>query len=114
MEDITKRAARIPLNKEIYERNIFALRNDNFKQVQKHKSTCNRCGMTGHWGRTCRTAKHLVDLYQASQKNKGKGAKANFVNETSTSGPTLDVSDFFSEDVNLHKVDPQEEDNYFF
>ncbi|XP_057550586.1 uncharacterized protein LOC130828639 [Amaranthus tricolor] len=75
----------------------------------KHK----RCGMTEHWGRTCRTAKHLVDLYQASQKNKGKGAEANFVNEASTSGPTLDVSDF-SEDVNLHKLDPQEEDNYIF
>ncbi|XP_057544987.1 uncharacterized protein LOC130824114 [Amaranthus tricolor] len=80
----------------------------------KHKSTCNRCGMTGHWGRTCRTAKHLVDLYQAFQKNKGKGAEANFVNEASTSGPTLDVSDFFNKDVNLHKLDPQEEDNYIF
>ena len=55
-----------------------------------------------------------MDLYQASQKNKGKGAEANFVNEASTSGPTLDVSDFFTEDVNLHKLDPQEEDNYIF
>ena len=32
----------------IYERNIFSPLNDNFKQVQKHKSTCNKCGMTGH------------------------------------------------------------------
>ena len=48
------------------------------------------------------------------QKNKGKRAEANFVNEASTSGPTLDVSDFFNEDVNLHKLDPQEKDNYIF
>ena len=70
--------------------------------------------MTGHWERTCRTAKYLVDLYQTSQNNKGKGAEANFVNKASTSGPTLDVFDFFIEDVNLHKLDPQEKDNYFF
>ena len=70
--------------------------------------------MTGNWGRTYRIAKYLVDLYQASKKNKGKGAEANFVNEAITSVPTLDVSDFFNEDVNLHKIDPQEEENYFF
>ncbi|XP_021753842.1 uncharacterized protein LOC110719252 [Chenopodium quinoa] len=29
----------------------------------KGKDTCYRCGMTWHWGRTYRTAKHLVDLY---------------------------------------------------
>ena len=34
----------------IYERNLFAPRNGNLKQVQKHKSTCNRCDMTEHWG----------------------------------------------------------------
>ena len=55
-----------------------------------------------------------MDLYQASQKNKGKMAEPNFVNEASTSGPTLDVTDFFNEDVNLHKLDSQEEDNYIF
>ncbi|XP_057538197.1 uncharacterized protein LOC130815730 [Amaranthus tricolor] len=95
--------------------NMNTFEQENFYgRVQKHKSTCNRCGMTGHWGRTCCTAKHLVDLYQASQKNKAKGAEANFVNEASTSGPILDVSDFFNENVNLHKLDPQEEDNYIF
>ncbi|XP_031101989.1 uncharacterized protein LOC116005895 [Ipomoea triloba] len=36
------------------------------------ESICYRCGMNGHWKRTCRTAKHLVDLYQASLKDKGK------------------------------------------
>ena len=58
----------------IYERNLFAPRNDNFKQVQKHYSTCNRCGMTEHWRRTCRTANHLVDL-SSFPKTKKKGRK---------------------------------------
>ena len=63
--------------------------------------------MTGHWARICRTAKHLVELYLASQKKKGKGVKANFneastsisnVNpfkKASTSMPNLDLSDFY-------------------
>ena len=35
--------------------------------------------MEGHWSRTCLTPKHLVDLYQASIKEKGKGIETNFV-----------------------------------
>ena len=35
---------------------------------------CYRCGMKGHWSRTCRTPKHLVDLYQESLKKKDKKA----------------------------------------
>jgi hypothetical protein len=34
--------------------------------------------MKGHWSRTCRTPKHLVDLYQASIKGKEKGIEMNF------------------------------------
>ena len=34
-----------------------------------------RCGGKGHWSRTCRTPKHLVDLYQQSLKNKDKRLK---------------------------------------
>ena len=30
------------------------------------------CGMKGHWPHTCRMAKHLANLYQASTKEKGK------------------------------------------
>ena len=61
--------------------------------------------MTGHWGRTCRTAKHLVDLYQTSVKEKGKNVKANYVNEDNAPGPSFDVSDFF--------IDDNENDNDF-
>ena len=34
--------------------------------------------MEGHWSRTCRTAKHLVDMYQTSLKDKGKRVETNF------------------------------------
>ena len=45
--------------------------------------------MTGHWSRTCRTAKHLVDLYHASIKDKVKNIEVNFLDD--------DVSDFFED-----------------
>ncbi|GAV67279.1 hypothetical protein CFOL_v3_10785, partial [Cephalotus follicularis] len=39
---------------------------------QSKRGNCHRCGMEGHWYRACRTAKHWVDLYQASLNEKGK------------------------------------------
>jgi hypothetical protein len=66
----------------------------------------------GHWLRTCHTPKHLVDVYQASIKEKEREIEMNF---TSHSNPIdspffldtlnregntyLDISDFF-EDFN--------------
>ena len=38
------------------------------KTPKNHENNCFRCGMKGHWSHTCRTPKHLVDLYQASIK----------------------------------------------
>ncbi|KAK4259471.1 hypothetical protein QN277_005798 [Acacia crassicarpa] len=39
----------------------------------KHsENACYHCGGKGHWSRTCRTPRHLVDLYQESLKNGGK------------------------------------------
>ncbi|XP_021739713.1 uncharacterized protein LOC110706108 [Chenopodium quinoa] len=67
----------------------------------KGKDTCYRCGMTGHWGRTCRTAKHLVDLYRAFVKGKEKNAEANYVNEENAPCPTLDVSGFFMDNAEI-------------
>ena len=59
-----------------------------------HENTCHRCGMKGHWSRTCRTTKHLVDLYQASMKKIEKNIELNF-----TDAKRLDLSyydvDFF-------------------
>jgi len=42
------------------------------KPLNNSEDKCYRCGMKGHWSRTCRTPKHLVDLYQASIKEKEK------------------------------------------
>ncbi|XP_057791393.1 uncharacterized protein LOC131008525 [Salvia miltiorrhiza] len=44
------------------------------QQTPEIQQTCYRCGCEGHWSRTCRTAKHLVEAYQMLQKNK-KGKK---------------------------------------
>lgn len=81
-------------------------RNNNHKTInkgsrlpQKGKDTCYGCDMTRHWGRTCRTAKHMVDLYQASIKGKGKNAEANYVNEENASGASLDDFDLFMDNV---------------
>lgn len=64
------------------------------KPPKNHENNCYRCGMKGHWSRTCRTPKHLVDLYQASIKAKGKEIEMNF-----TDGDGLDLTyydiDFF-------------------
>ncbi|XP_070681013.1 uncharacterized protein [Malus domestica] len=62
------------------------------KNVNRHKGkahmnnvprnsegACHRCGGNGHWVRTCRTLKHLVDLYQASLKE--KGVETNFLDQ---------------------------------
>ncbi|GAV86001.1 hypothetical protein CFOL_v3_29435, partial [Cephalotus follicularis] len=61
-----------------------------------------------HWYRACRTAKHWVDLYQASLKEKDKRIETNFIGhcdplETTQSdfgsmGIThLDISDFVTD-----------------
>jgi len=41
---------------------------------------CYRCSMKGHLSCTCLTPKHLIDLYQASIKDKEKYIKMNFAN----------------------------------
>ena len=42
------------------------------KPFKAPEDTFYRCGMERHWSRTYHMAKHLVDLYQASLKDKGK------------------------------------------
>ncbi|XP_074361486.1 uncharacterized protein LOC141701742 [Apium graveolens] len=82
---------------------------------QRAESICHRCEMKGNWSRTCRTSKHLVDLYQASLK----GVETNFTEQTDPLGLSqleahfggenqidplnsthMEVSDFF-EDGNM-------------
>ena len=50
--------------------------------------------MKRHWSHTCRTPKHLVNLYQASIK--GKEVEMNVIDSDSQVDLThLNVSDFF-------------------
>ncbi|GAV58473.1 hypothetical protein CFOL_v3_02007, partial [Cephalotus follicularis] len=51
----------------------------NAGQAQGKKGNYNRCGMKSHWYRACRTAKHWVDLYQASLQEKSKQIETNFI-----------------------------------
>ena len=66
--------------------------------------------MKGHWPHTCRMAKHLANLYQASTKEKGKGFEMNFSCHSDPKDNMgyfdtrngvdithLDVSDFFED-----------------
>lgn len=70
---------------------------------KQDENNCYRCGGKGHWSRTCRTPKHLVDLYQESEKNKGKKIETHFAYEDDDFdyGPIdvthLDVADFFAD-----------------
>ncbi|GJS75880.1 uncharacterized protein Tco_0725761 [Tanacetum coccineum] len=41
------------------------------------ENECYRCGSVNHWARACRTPKHLAELYQRSQKRKGKEVEVN-------------------------------------
>ncbi|KAG2670532.1 hypothetical protein I3760_14G090300 [Carya illinoinensis] len=74
------------------------------KCLKKYEDGYHRCSMTGHWSCTCRTIKYLVDLYQASIKEKTKKFETNFaepsyalVSIDREDITSLDVSDFFED-----------------
>ncbi|XP_011100991.1 uncharacterized protein LOC105179093 [Sesamum indicum] len=91
---------------------IIQKHNGNKAKNQQEKTTnenlCYRCGISGHWSRTCRTAQHLVKLYQASVKAKGKEVETNFVEAGIADNTHMDASDFFqsieNEDKNLPEL----------
>ncbi|XP_059311187.1 uncharacterized protein LOC132062667 [Lycium ferocissimum] len=45
-------------------------------EARGSENKCYRCGGSGHWARTCRMAKHLVELYQTSIKRKEKNPRS--------------------------------------
>lgn len=55
----------------------------------KTENICHRCGMEGHWARTCRIPKHLVDLYQSSKRSKEKMVETNFANNNLDDSPII-------------------------
>ncbi|XP_072062736.1 uncharacterized protein [Arachis hypogaea] len=70
----------------------------NYGQNKSAEDKCFRCGGKGYWSRTCRTPKHLVDLYQAYLKMDDKEKETNFVsNDVEKSTTHYDVSDFFED-----------------
>ncbi|XP_024013304.1 uncharacterized protein LOC112087592 [Eutrema salsugineum] len=86
--------------------------NDVGREAGKQKETaCYRCGMKNHWTKTCRTPRHLVDLYRASQdakeKDKGKNFETNFISDEA--GTSFDgISDYTHLDIADFLVDPEE------
>ncbi|KAL0304648.1 UNVERIFIED_CONTAM: hypothetical protein Sangu_3072000 [Sesamum angustifolium] len=83
-----------------------------FKAKNQHEKTtngdiCHRCGMSGHWSRTCRTAQHLVKLYQTSLKAKGKEVETNFIEAGISYNTHIDASDFFQSIENDDKDLPK-------
>ena len=77
---------------------------------KKFESKCYRCGMANHWSRTCRTPKHLIELYQASvKKKKEKEVETNFAENDSNNllmDAHLDVYDLFAnvdEEIDIMK-----------
>ncbi|XP_050156253.1 uncharacterized protein LOC126630176 [Malus sylvestris] len=75
----------------------MSFKNANHQKGKTHMNTprnpkgvCHRCGGNGHWARTCRTLKHLVDLYQASLKE--KGVETNFLDQADISDLMFDLS----------------------
>ncbi|KAK4402028.1 hypothetical protein Sango_0943500 [Sesamum angolense] len=81
--------------------------NENKAKNQQEKTTneylCHRCGMSGHWSRTCCTAQHLVKLYHAYLKAKGKEIETNFVEVRISDNTHIDASKIFQSIENDHK-----------
>lgn len=78
--------------------NVAKQEREKNQRPEQYEDICFSCGMKGHWSRTCRTPDHLVKLYQASIKKKGKKVETNFIDHNDPVDIThLDVSDFFEE-----------------
>ena len=92
--------------------NNTEVKQENEKYIQNthsnaHENNCHRCDMKRHWERTCHTPKHLVDLYQASIKEKRKEIEMNFTDRNGLDLTYYD-SDFFggpSEKTNHLMID---------
>ncbi|KAL0368826.1 UNVERIFIED_CONTAM: hypothetical protein Scaly_1101500 [Sesamum calycinum] len=93
------------INPNIQKKNGIKAKNQHEKTT--NGDICHRCGMSGHWSRTCRTAPHLVKLYQASLKAKGKEVETNFVEAGISDNTHIDASDFFQSIENDDKDLPE-------
>ncbi|XP_024011259.1 uncharacterized protein LOC112086526 [Eutrema salsugineum] len=86
--------------------------NDVGREAGKQKEiACYRCDMKNHWAKSCRTPRHLADLYRALQdakeKDKGKNFETNFISDEA--GPSFDgISDYTHLDIADFLVDHDE------
>ncbi|XP_017253784.2 uncharacterized protein LOC108223854 [Daucus carota subsp. sativus] len=71
-------------------------------QEGEKRDICHRCGTEGHWQRTCRTPKHLVDLYESFKKNTGKRVETNFANYNLVKEPVNKASNEIDIGANLY------------
>ncbi|XP_051144087.1 uncharacterized protein LOC127260400 [Andrographis paniculata] len=76
------------------------------KQGNRQIGICNRCGIEGHWAKTCRTTKHLADLYQVSLQKKEKEVKINHVDNDDDPDDDLLDYDTTHLDIANFVVDP--------
>lgn len=67
---------------------------------RNNERACYRCGAKGHWMRTCRTPRHLADLYQTSLKN--RKVETNYV---APDPPAIDGSSEISRRLNKTHLD---------
>ncbi|KAL0389121.1 UNVERIFIED_CONTAM: hypothetical protein Scaly_0269200 [Sesamum calycinum] len=93
------------INPNIQKKNGIKAKNQHEKTT--NGDICHRCGMSGHWSRTCRTAQYLVKLHQASLKAKGKEVETNFVEAGISDNTHIDASDFFQSIENDDKDLPE-------
>ncbi|KAL7132115.1 hypothetical protein ABFS83_12G049600 [Erythranthe nasuta] len=80
-----------------------------FGPPKKQNESCYKCRANGHWTTVCRTSRHLVDLYQASIKGKGKANKINFIDFNNHIVDSNDPMDFTHLDVDDFLTEPSGE-----
>ena len=76
----------------------------NENQHNTQENTCDRCGMSSHFQRQCRTPRYRVDMFPASLKSKEKNIETNYIDNSNPMDVThLDVLDYFEDKV--RKID---------
>ncbi|GJW15786.1 uncharacterized protein Tco_0019919 [Tanacetum coccineum] len=71
---------------------------------------CYRCGNVNHWARACRTPKHLVELYQRSQKSKGKGVEVNLAYQNDKND-SFDIDSFGIDSLSVDNLGVPKDQN---
>ncbi|XP_074352168.1 uncharacterized protein LOC141691337 [Apium graveolens] len=68
----------------------------------ENRDICHVYGSERHWQHTCRTLKHLVDLYESSKRNNEKRVGTNFANYNLVNEPVNKASNEIDTGTNLY------------